>query len=79
MFRVNFNYQKGQSEPFEFVVDKYSHPIRYRGKKVVKMNGNYYTIKKWTWDFHPNLDNEVLLAPLTKKGKVETELRIGNK
>jgi len=63
---VNWNPKNGPAKPFENVTDDMNIPIKYRGKNVVTMNGEYYQVSKSWYDFHPNLDNGAILAPLEK-------------
>lgn len=63
---VTWNPQEGNHQPFENVIEENTYSrLKYRGKRVVVMNGEYYQVIRSWWDFHPDLNNGAVLAPLT--------------
>ena len=66
MVNLCWNPQRNQEQPF-WEVEQYGDNVYYRGKQIVLYKTNYYTINKWTWDFNPNLDNNISLMPATNK------------
>ena len=60
---VNWNPHKGQERPYEGVINNFAL-AKYRNKPVVTMNDQYYQVVKSWYDFHPNLHNGAVLAPL---------------
>ena len=62
--QVNWHPENGIVRPFEQHMDDNRRQVMYRGKRVVTMNDQYYQVVKSWYDFHPNLHNGAVLAPL---------------